>query len=490
MMQSLVTRLTALTRQPVLLFLGIMLGLIFIVYGTYRQKYVGASDWYGYYQEARLLQTGRITLPTELPVAEYPAVVPFGFYAAGNQAVPQYPPGYPVLLALAGFLHLEFFVTPLAGLLSCLFIFLLIRDLTEPWTAAVFTVLWGFFPIVVFSSTTLMSDIVAALGLIASYYYYRRQRLFVSALWVGLSLAVRPTNALYLLVFAYPLLRDRHLMRYGVYLLVPGVLYATYNHVVFGAPWRTGYSDISHDLTSAVFSDHLAFYLRETVRQLSLPLTAFCLIGLLIKPTREKLFYLAWFLAFLLFYCFWQSGGDRWWWTRFLLPGYAPLFLLAALGFAQLRRWLVARLPWPALRVPAGALLLTTLTLLPFRSIAFGLFEQDVWVKHKGVDYRDTVRHVAVLAPAHSYVGSIEFTGALRLYSELQPFVSTHPNAPRVIERVLKDGRQAFLLIEPWNRADPAIRDLLARFTATRLPDIPIWGGLELYRLEPAPPGA
>jgi hypothetical protein len=127
--------------------------------------------------------------------------------------------------------------------------------------------------------------------------------------------------------------------------------------------------------------------------------------------------------------------------------------------------------------------------LLPFRSIAFSLFEQDVWVKHKGVDYRDAVSHVAALAPAHSYVGSIEFTGAMRLYSELQPFVSTHPNAPRVIERVLGDGRQTFLLIEPWNRADPAIRDLLTRFPSTRLPDIPIWGGLEFYRLEPAPPG-
>jgi asparagine N-glycosylation enzyme membrane subunit Stt3 len=140
------SNLSSFFRQPVLVFLAVVLGLAFTVYCSYRQKYIGGTDWYGYYQEAQLLKQGRVLLPIELPIDAYPAAVPMGYMPVEDRAVPQYPPGYPVLLAVAGILNLEYFVTPLCGLLGCLLMFLVVRDLTEPWTAAVYALLWAFSP--------------------------------------------------------------------------------------------------------------------------------------------------------------------------------------------------------------------------------------------------------------------------------------------------------------------------------------------------------
>ena len=38
----------------------------FCLYAQYRQRYIGAVDWYGYYQEGMLFKEGRTNLPTEL----------------------------------------------------------------------------------------------------------------------------------------------------------------------------------------------------------------------------------------------------------------------------------------------------------------------------------------------------------------------------------------------------------------------------------------
>ena len=81
------------------IFPALLIG-IFVIYATFRQRYVGATDWYGYYQQGELLKTGRVFLPTAFPCDQFPAIVPFGYVVAGRHAVPQYTPGFPLLLAL------------------------------------------------------------------------------------------------------------------------------------------------------------------------------------------------------------------------------------------------------------------------------------------------------------------------------------------------------------------------------------------------------
>ncbi|MSU69208.1 MAG: hypothetical protein EXS39_00215 [Opitutaceae bacterium] len=462
---------------------------VFVTYATFRQRYIGASDWYGYYQQGELLKSGRVSLSTELPSAEYPALVPFGYFVERGRAIPQYTPGFPFLLAAGSLLGLTFFVTPFVGLGSCVLMFLLIRDLTDRWIAAVFTLVWAFFPIVVFGSTTMMSDLVAATGLLGAYYAYRRGQVLLSAWVLGFSFCVRPTNVLFLVPFLLPLLRDRRLIRYGLYLFGPVLLYGLYNHALYGSPWRTGYADIRMDLASEVFPQHFGFYLKQTLWQCSPLIIALALWGL--RPwSWEKLFYVLWFGIFLFFYCFWRSGGDRWWWTRFLLPGYPPIFLLAAAGFGRLRDGLRAgghapgRLDWRVI------LLFSPIALLPVWETVFGWRQHDLWKLNKGHDYYEVTQRVAALVPPGSLVGSVEFAGSFRLYTQLTPFVSVYDSALPLITEGLRRQRHVYLVVESWNLKDRVILEALARFSAEKIHEIPLWGGLPLYELHsprPAP---
>ena len=459
---------------------------IFVVYATFRQQYMGATDWFGYYQQGELLKSGRVFLPTALPCDQFPAIVPFGYVVAGSHAVPQYTPGFPLLLAAASFAGLTFFVTPLVGLASCVLMFFLVRDFTDRKVAAVFTLAWAFLPIVVFGSTTLMSDLVAATAVMGAYYAYRRGQLLVSAWVLGFSFCVRPTNVLFLAVFLLPLARDRRLIRYGLYLAGPVLLYGLYNYAIYGSPLRTGYSDIRTDLTPEVFRQHFGFYLWYTLAQCTPVLIALALWGL--RPfTREKLFQVLWFAVFLFFYCFWLSGGDRWWWTRFLLPGYPAIFLLAACGFARLRD------RWRDVPVAAGArnwrviLLFAAVAVLPMWQIHFGRSQQDLWERNKGHGYHDIVLRVAAAVPADSFVGSVEFGGSFRVYTSLTGFVSVFDTTPGLVREAFRQKRNVYLLVEPWNLNHANVLDLLAKFPAEKVLEIsePGWGKLPLYRLNP-----
>ena len=469
------------------IFPALLVG-VFLVYATFRQRYVGATDWYGYYQQGELLKTGRVFLPTAFPCDQYPAIVPFGYVVAGSHAVPQYTPGFPLLLAAGSMAGLTFFVTPLLGLISCLLMFFLIRDFTDRWVAAVFTLAWAFFPIVVFGSTTLMSDLLAAMCLIGAYLAYRRGLLLLSAWVLGYSFCVRPTNVLFLAVFVLPLWRDRRLIRYGLYLAGPVVLYGLYNFTIYGSPLRTGYADFRGDLAREVFTQHVGFYLWQTLAQCSPVIIALALWGL--RPwSREKLFQVLWFTVFLAFYCFWRSGGDRWWWTRFLLPGYPAIFLLAAGGFSRLRdRWrtAAAKPPWRDWRI---VVLFASVAVLPLWEIHFGRSQQDLWERNKGHVYYDVVQRVAAIVPAHSFVGCVEFAGSFRLYSELTGFVSVQDDPPNLVREGLRRQRDVYLLVESWNLNHPVIRQILKDFPSEMITVIPLWGGMPLYKLHlPATP--
>ena len=461
-----------------------LLAVIFLVYATYRQRYIGATDFYGYYQQAELLKHGHVFLATELPAEQFPAIVPFGYVLMGSHVVPQYTPGFPLLLALGSFAGLTYFVTPVIGLVSCLLIFFLIRDFTDRRVAAVFTLAWAFLPIVVFGSTMLMSDLVAATAIMGAYFAYRRGQLLLSAWVLGFSFAVRPTNVLFFVVFLIPLARDRRLIRYGLYLVAPVALYAVYNYFIYGNPLRTGYSDIRTDLTSEVFTQHFGFYLWYTLAQFTPVILVLAVWGL--RPfSLEKLFQVLWFAVFLFFYCFWRSGGDRWWWTRFLLPGYPPLFLFGAIGFARLRdqwRSRAVNSAGPDRRV---ILLFAAVAVLPVWQVAFGRSQHDLWNYNKGHSYHDVVLDVAAKVPARSFVGSIEFSGAFNTYTSLTGFISAYDNAPDVVREAFRQKREVYVLIEPWNLTHPDVLRLLKQFSIEQVAEIsePAWSHMPLYRL-------
>lgn len=480
-MRSFLTR-----HHPSVLFAVVVLVTAFVVFAQHRQRFVGGADLYGYYEQAASIRAARVHLPLEAQVAGYAAAVPFGYIPTESGALPQYPPGFPLLLALAGVVGGEFLVTPLLGALSGFLVFLILRRSVAPWTAAVFGLLWTFFPIVAYSSTILMSDVVSATALLAAWWLYLRGNLGLSALVLGFSFSIRPTNVLFLVALALPLARDRQWLRYACWLALPCALYAIYNHLLFGAPWRTGYGGVGSEFQPDIFPSHLAFYSYQTVRQLGWPVEALALLGLFTRH-RDRWFHFLWFVPFFVFYCFWLSGGDRWWWTRFLLPGYAALFFLAAPGFERVQAWVLSRITRPAWHATAKFALLGLLGLSVLSYVRLARNEQDVWVPQKGIDYYYAVRRLAEIAPPGSYVGSIEFAGSVRLYSDLRSFLTFYDDAIPLAETVLRHGREVYLMIEPWRQDDPAVLNLLTHFPHQRLADIPVWGGLPVYRLSLPP---
>ncbi|MFT3829526.1 MAG: hypothetical protein QM691_07450 [Opitutaceae bacterium] len=153
-----------------------------VVYVHYRQRYIGGTDSFGYYELGHLFARGRIHLPLAAAVADSPAAIPLGFGPSPGGAIPLYPPGYPLLLAVASWFGLEFFVTPLVGIVSIVLLYRTAREFAGRWPALAVAALWAFLPIVLFGATYVMSDLVAAVPLLGSYLLYRRERPRASAL--------------------------------------------------------------------------------------------------------------------------------------------------------------------------------------------------------------------------------------------------------------------------------------------------------------------
>ncbi len=466
----------------------VLLAAAFCVYAYNRRRFIGACDWYGYFQLGRLFGEGRVFLDVPFSSETYPSLVPLGFYAEGARIIPQYPPGYPLLLGIASWFGAELFVTPVAGVVSIALIYRAAREFAERWIALAVAAVWAFIPIVVYGGTEVMSDLVAVIPVLGSYLLYRKGRLRTSALVLGMAFWVRPTNALYALVFAGVLLRDRNLLRYVLWTLPTAAVYAVYNAALYGAPWITGYGSFAHDLATRVFWPFLSYYLWHTFLQFA-PFTPFILVGLIRGRRSENLFLAAWAAAYLLFYCFWISGGNAWWWTRFLLPGYPALLLLAAQGLQQTADWLRRWRDTAAVRrASVAALVLFTAGAIVF-AIELGQSRtyRGLWSASKGRDYYQLVRATDELAPAGAYVGSVELCGSFRIYSQNQPFLSSHSNAPDLVRDLLARHVPVLLIVESWNQNHPMIRALIERHQTELLREIDLWDGVRIYRLTAKP---
>jgi len=454
-------------------------------YHEHAQRHVGACDWYGYYEQARLLLRGTVQLETAVSPATFAAIVPMGFEPAGDHAVPQYPPGYPLLLALFMAVGLQFEAAPFFGLLSCLLLYQILRtEKIPPWLAALFTVAWAFNPIVFFGATSLMSDLPAACFVMLAYLAWRRDWLWLSALALGYAVIVRPTNALFVLFLLPVVHREGRFWPYLWRLALPCVVYAAYNWALYGAPWRTGYTDIRGDLVAGQFWDRAWFYFKQTSRQLT-PLLLLLVPLAWYRRGWRQLYWLLGFAALFVFYSFWRSGGDLWWWTRFLLPAYPALYLFSALGFLHLHETLTTR--WGRGGVYLSVLLLAALALVPLCQIDYGQRRGDLWVKNRALEYQQVSEHCARLLPPGTWVGSVEFAGAMRIYTPaLVPFVPVRAYGPELVDHALAQGHPVALLIEPWNRTQRDILRILSKHPHTQLHKFPLWGGVELIALGPS----
>lgn len=472
-------RIIFLTASIVVLFI------IFFIYINYNQEYVGASDWYGYYSLSLLFKQGRVDLEVGLPPAQNPPIAPLSYFVKDGKVLQQYPPGYPLLMALAGFVGLEFYVTPILGILSIVLMFLLVKDLTDTWIAALFSLLWAFTPIVVYASTSVMSDLPATVFILLSLYFYRKKKIIPAALSLGFSLVVRPTNVLYCLIFLPVLLKetwkDKQWIKFGLFFAVPVSLYSIYNWLVYGLPWKTGYTDFSDHMLTSVFFNHLVFFIKEIFIQFTPFLVIFALLAIW-KKNQDSFFYGSWFLIFLIFYSFWRSGGDMWWWTRFLLPALPAFFFLAAPGLKNLLTSIHSKWKPAKSLVNISLNILTGIIIIYF--VIYGFNHVDIWEKNKGKIYYDASKAIGEAVPANSFVGSFEFSGSIRLYAGIETFNSTYyPHSLLLISNLLKKRIPVYVAVEPWNREIPTIKKLFEVFKVEKVMVVKGWSDFYLYRI-------
>jgi hypothetical protein len=458
---------------------ALALAAIFIFFSVHRQRYVGAADWYGYYAESLLFRQGQLTMKTTFPPAQYPAFAPLGFNAVGNKIIPQYPPGFPLLLALFGLVGLEFFVNALAGVLTILILYLILRDSVSRGMALLYVLLWTFFPVNMFISIRMMSDLLATLFILLTYYFFTRNKIFWSGLAFSYAVVVRPSCVLFFIVFLPLIFKKKKFWSFCFSTLIVGCLYGLYNWTVFGKPWLTGYREAASELTATVFLHHF-FYYGKIVFILMTPLLLIPALLTMVRRKPNSWFYFSWLAAFWIFYSFWKSGGDSWWYLRFLLPGLPALFILSASGMQDIRERLLTWKPrWQPLLNAAAVLIL--LLMLPY----FNAFSERnlVYTADKGEMYYQASKKMQSLVPPNALVGGIEMSGPIRLYTGLESFRWDQPQSFKLMHDFLKKGRPLYLLIEPWNRQHPTIDQIAKTFVLKYIALMPDPMGTHLFQV-------
>ncbi len=463
---------------------AVALAALFVFFAVHRQRYVGASDWYGYYAESLMFRQGRLTMKTTYPPKDYIAFAPLGFNAVGNRVIPQYPPGFPLLLALFGLLGLEFYVNALAGVLTVFLLYLILKNTLGRGMAFLFASLWAVFPVTMYISIRLMSDLVATAFILLTYYLFTRNKIFWSGVAFSFAVAVRPSCVLFFVVFLPLLLKKKKFWPFCFSGAIIGSLYGVYNWAVFGKPWTTGYGLFATELTGRVFWHHFIYY-GKTIFMVMTPLLIVPALWALRRLKPRRWFFLGWAVAFWIFYSFWLAGADSWWYLRFLLPGLPALFILAAIGTQEIRQRLQSWKPrWQPLWNSLGVVLLLVLVSYFFSySVKNWVFSAD-----KGEMYYKASKKIQSLVPPGALVGGIEMSGPLRLYAGIESFRWDFlPQSVTLIRDFLAKGRPLYLSIEPWNDRHPAFKEICDNFNVETVAWMP--GSVKILLLAGPAPG-
>ena len=414
------------------------------IYGVHLYRHtcfaVGGSDSSGYANAARALVNGPLVSPVPglerfgLAGSEATAFTPLGYVLLdGTRMGLKYPVGFPLHVAaaarLAGWELGPYIVSPIAGLLALVLVFLVGRELGLPrgWAAAA-TVVLAACPVFVFQAIQPMSDVVATAWCLAAIFAALRSRRDVrwavaAGFALGVAVLVRPLDALVALPLLFALPTNRR--AWGLFVvggLPCAVVLFAYDIACFGSPFRTGYGlyGLGRHFAWSNFPARLPRYVLWTV-QMFTPVV--CLgwaasTGDRRIPGRDRALLLTWFGTFLIAYAFYEPA-DAWWYTRFLLPGLPALPLGFALVVRDLHRTVASRsAAWSRAFGVAAVLAVALISRDGFRSTRrLGVLELHRVQK----DFPDGCGRAAREFPPGALVVSSEMSGALRYYTTLTP---------------------------------------------------------------------
>lgn len=313
-----------------------LLAIALLAYLSFLSKHnafvVGGADSSGYFNFARMLVTGRLSIDVEpieamkLDASWVPVFAPSGFKPAphGRAIVPTYPVGLP--LHLAAFAQIGWDaahrVPPLAATLCLLLMILIARELGLPeWAAWAGAAVLGAFPTFILVATQPLSDVVATMWALVAVWCALKDRPLRCGVAFAIGVLVRPTNLLLAPAIVVAMrAKPRALLIAAAAALPFGIGLLVLQNILYGSPWRTGYA------AGMLALEHFRGASLAHAKWLVLLLTPIVFPGGLFT---KRLLIAAWFIPFFAFYAFY-GVYDSWGATRFLLPA-VPALIFGAL---------------------------------------------------------------------------------------------------------------------------------------------------------------
>ena len=477
----------------------------FIVGVRWGTDAAGGSDSSCYMNEARLFS--RFTTHIDAPLASsapWPRAA-WTFTPAGHlpspvradAIVPMCPPGLPIVMAIARWVHADLLVVPLLGALAVWLTYVLGREIDGPLTGAASAVLMACSPIFLYQVVQPMTDVPAAawwllVAVLAIGGRTQRpqrpqsQEIFArfapfafivdkcglaAGLAASMAILTRP-NLLPLALIVAIYLGRRSVAPFFVG-LVPGiVVLALLNWRMYGSPVASGYGAASDLFQLANIVPNLQRYGRW-LWQTHTPVLALAIAAPFLVPRRAPAWLaLALGSATIALYLPYRVFDD-WWYLRFLLPA---IPLLIVLSIATIRQLADRALPQASNRgaredrrarcfsafsaVPVG-LIVVVLGAWWIQTARTGhAFDLRDWERH----FIDAGRFAADRLPPNAAVLTVKHSGSVHYYAG-RPIVAWDTLDPASLDRTLtflrEHGLVPMLLLD--TEEEPVFR---ARFGA------------------------
>jgi len=429
------------------------------------------ADSHGYVSQADLWLHGHLvqtpewlkTAPwpnapwTSSPIGYRPAAAPIRAY------VPIYPPGLPLLLAVAKAVAGQCaiaWVVPLCGGALVWLTYLIGRRLASPAVGATAAWIMATSPVVIFMLGVPMSDVPAgAAWALAAYGCFEESGLGVAIGGLGAALAIliRPQLTPLALVLAIQVLfggTDRAwarrvglCARFSAGTLLGVLAIALFNQRVYGSPVISGYGSLTVLFSPSYLLTNVRLYGGWLIRShtplllagivaLAVPASWFgkrhrlegrvTLLGLLLVVTCLYFFYEPW---------------NAWWYLRFFLPCWPAL----AVGSA----WLLTNRLTPRYGLVAVALVVA----VGLRNLTFVRNENIFRNRRADLRYVEAARAVQKLTEPDSVILSMQQSGGIHYYAQrdILRFDQVDPAwLDRVVAWFEARHRHVYILLDEW----------------------------------------
>lgn len=382
------------------------------------------ADSSGYFNMARLLMEGRAyDMPREIEELPIQALPPFTYCPLGfvptvkeGQLTPTYPIGLPLLLGLsvlvAGWTAGPQALFVLHAIAGVVLTYLLARRAGIGVPAAMLgAAALALSPLHLLFSMQTMSDVPALTWCAAALWFALRggnSAAFTSGVCMGMSVLIRPANALMLIPMLIAL---GPIPRRWLWLALGGLPFAIglgwFNHAVYGDAFMTGYGSVSQYFGTDWAIASLRNYALWLPVSFS-PLVLCALASPWMRPLESRVWWThaSWVFLVFGFYVFYYFTHREWWYLRFLLPAIPSLIVLATTTAEKFVMGL-ARIPVRRTVVPLAALMLVFNSVYWWRKLDMGNTGPSVRV------YGDLQTLVRENVPARGVVLTMEASGAL-----------------------------------------------------------------------------